>query len=169
MGKTRTIELTTEQRSALDQGYRKGKRHSFRFRCQMILLKSEKRSSVDIASILGCCEVVINTWLNRYEQEGFDGLQTRAGRARKPKLSLQNPLHLQKVKAEIANHPQSVKTVVANLNQDLDFQMHPDTLKRFFKKMATAFVGSGGASNQGNWQMKVPRKRNYQGNSGNCI
>lgn len=108
MGKTRIIELTDEQRAALEKGYRKGNNHAFRLRCQMVLLKSEKRSSVEISRIPGCCEVVINNWLTRFEQEGIQGLQTRAGRGRKPKLSTHNPVHLQKVKAEIALHPQSV-------------------------------------------------------------
>lgn len=161
MGKTRIIDLTDEQRAALEKGYRKGKNHAFRLRCQMILLKSEKRSSVEISRILGCCEVVINNWLTRFEQEGIQGLQTRAGRGRKPKLSTQNPVHLQKVKAEIASHPQSVKTVVAKLEQDLDLQMHPDTLKRFLKRLVTDSADSGGASNQGRWQMKERQKRNF--------
>ena len=67
MGKTRTIELTDQQREALEQGYRKGKNHAFRFRCQMVLLKTENRSSVEIAKILRYCEVVINNWLTRFE------------------------------------------------------------------------------------------------------
>ena len=160
MGKTRIIDLTDEQRTALEKPYRKGKNHAFRLPCQMILLKSEKRSSVEIAQILGCCEVVINRWLNRFEQEAITGLHTRAGRGRKPKLTTQNPIHLQKVKAEIANHPQSVKTVIAKLEEDLDLQMHPDTLKRFLKRLVIASVDSGGSSSQGRWQMKEPPKRN---------
>lgn len=161
MGKTRTIELTDEQRTALETGYRKGKSHAFGFRCRMVLLKSEKRSSVEIAEILGCCEVVINNWLTRFEREGIRGLQTRAGRGRKPKLNTQNPVHLQKVKAEIALHPQSVKTAVAKLEEDLDLQVHPDTLERFLKRLVTASVGSAGASDQGSWQMREPPKRNF--------
>ena len=160
MGKTRTIELTDQQRAALEIGYRKGKSHAFRLRCQMVLLKSEKRSLVEIAEILGCCEVVINNWLTRFEQEGIQGLHTRAGRGRKPKLSTQNLVHLQKVKAEIASHPQSVKTVVAKLEQDLDLQMHPDTLKRFLRSLVTDSADSGGVSNQGRWQMRGQPKRN---------
>lgn len=159
MGKIRTIELTDEQRTALENGYRKGKTHAFRYRCQMILLKSENRSSLEIAEIFGCCEVVVNRWLSRFEQKGIDGLQTRPGRGRKAKLSIQNPVHLQTVKAEIARHPQSVKTVVAKLEEDLDVQMHPDTLKRFLKSLVTDSVASAGASNQGNWQRKEPAKR----------
>lgn len=58
MGKTKVIELTAEQRAELEKGYRIGKSHCFRTRCQMILLKSEKRTSVEVAEILGCCEMV---------------------------------------------------------------------------------------------------------------
>ena len=158
MGKTRVIELTTEQRTVLENGHRKGTSHALRMRCQMVLLKSEQRSSLEVGKILGCCEIVINRWLNRYEVEGIKGLETRSGRGRKPRLSTQNPLHLQTVKAEIAKHPQSVKTVIATLEEELDLQMHPDTLKRFLKKMVTASVALERASNQGKWQKKESRK-----------
>lgn len=161
MGKTKVIELTTEQRVALENGYRKGPSHTFRVRCQMVLLKSEKRSSLEVSEILGYCEIVINRWLSRYEAEGMKGLATRAGRGRKPKLSTQNPEHLQKVKAEIALHPQSVKTVLAKLEEDLDVQMHPDTLKRFLKRLVIASAASERASNQGKWQRKESRKSDF--------
>lgn len=74
--------------------------------------------------------------------------------------TLPNPLHLQTVKAEIAKHPQSVKTVVAKLEEELDLAMHPDTLKRFLKKMVTVSAASVRASNQGRWQQKEPRRSN---------
>lgn len=125
MGKTKVIELCAEQRAALEKGYRKGTRHAFRTRCQMVLLKSERRSSVEVADVLGCCEIVVNNWLRRYEEEGIEGLKTRPGRGRKPKLSTQNPLHLQTVKAEIAKHPQAVKTVIARLDEELDLAISP--------------------------------------------
>jgi transposase len=160
MGKTKVIELSVEQRAALEKGYRTGSSHAFRLRCQMILLKSERRSSLEVANVLGCCEIVVNNWLSRYEAEGIEGLKTRPGRGRKPKLSTQNPLHLQTVKAEIAKHPQSVKTVVAKLEEELDLAMHPDTLKRFLKKMVTVSAASVRASNQGRWQQKEPRRSN---------
>jgi transposase len=161
MGKTKVIELTTEQRAALEKGYRRGISHAFRMRCQMVLLKSEQRSSLEVSNILGCCEMVVNSWLSRYEEEGIKGLETRPGRGRKPKLSTQNPLHLQTVKAKIARHPQSVKTVVAKLEEELNVAMHPDTLKRFLKKLVIASVASGRVSNQGRWQMKEARKKEF--------
>jgi transposase len=159
MGKTKVVELTSEQRAALEKGYRKGTSHALRLRCQMVLLKSERRSSLAVADVLGCCEIVVNNWLHRYEAEGIEGLQTRKGRGRKPKLSTQNPTHLRTVKAEIAKHPQSVKTVVAKLDEELELRMHPDTLKRFLKRLAIASVASAQASSHGRWQRSEPKKR----------
>lgn len=154
MGKTKVVELSLEQRAALEKGYRNGTSHAFRTRCQMVLLKSEKRSSLAVADVLGCCEIVVNNQLRRYQREGLEGLKTRVGRGRKPILSTQNPKHLQTVKAEIAKHPQSVKTVIAKLDEELDLAMHPDTLKRFLKKMAIASVAPAPASSRGRWQRK---------------
>ena len=158
MGKTKIVELTAEQRAELEKGYRTGKSHCFRLRCQMILLKSEKRTSVKVAEVLGCCEMVVNNWLVRYQAEGLAGLATRAGRGRPPILSQQNPDHLEKVAAEIKKHPNSVKTVVALLEKDLDLRMHPETLKRFLKKTSIGSVAPALGSNQSRW-LKTEKKR----------
>lgn len=159
MGKTKVIELTAEQRAELEKGYRTGKSHCFRVRCQTILLKSERRTSIEVAEVLGCCEMVVNNWLTRYEKEGINGLATRAGRGRPPILSQQNRSHLQKVEAEIKKHPNSVKTVVAALEADLDLAMHPETLKRFLKKTSIGSLAPAPGSNQGKWLKKEKKKK----------
>lgn len=159
MGKTKVVELAAEQRAELENGYRTGKSHCFRTRCQMVLLKSEKRTSVEVAEVLGCCEMVVNNWLVRYETEGMRGLATRAGRGRPPILSQQNPQHLQKVEAEIKKHPNSVKTVVAALEEDLNLLMHPETLKRFLKKTSIGSVERERGSSRGKWLRKEPKKK----------
>ncbi len=159
MGKTKVIELTAEQRAELEKGYRTGKSHCFRVRCQTILLKSEKRTSVDVADLLGCCEMVVNNWLSRYLKEGIQGLATRPGRGRPPILSSQNPVHLAKVKAEIKQHPNSVKTVIARLEEDLDLAMHPETLRRFLKKTSTGSVAPAPRSSRGKWVLSARKKK----------
>lgn len=159
MGKKKIVNLSAEQRAELEKGYRNGKSHTFRQRCQMILLKAENRTSLEVAEFLGVCEVVVNNWLKRFEAEGIKGLETRAGRGRPPILSQQNPEHLQKVKAEIKKHPNSVKTVVAALEDDLELQMHPETLKRFLKKMVTASVALERGLNRGKWVLSEPKKK----------
>lgn len=159
MGKKKIVELSVEQRAELEKGYRKGKSHTFRERCQMMLLKSENRTSKEVAEILGCCEVAVNNWLKRYQSEGIKGLETRAGRGRPPILSQQNAEHLRKVETQIKKHPNSVKTVVAQLEEDLDLKMHPETLKRFLKKMVTDSVEQERGSSRGRWVLKEPRKK----------
>jgi hypothetical protein len=69
--------LTIEQRAAIENGYRKGTSHAFRRRCQMVLLKSEQRSSAEVGNILSCRGVLVNNWLSRYEEECIKGLETR--------------------------------------------------------------------------------------------
>ncbi len=159
MGKTKVIEMNDEQRSELEKGYRTGKSHTFRLRCQMVLLKSEKRTSVEVAEVLGCCEMAVNNWLARYLSEGVKGLATRAGRGRPPILSSQNPVHLAKVKAEIKRHPNSVKTVVARLEEELDLAMHPETLRRFLKKTSIGSAAPAPGLSRGRWFRKEPTKR----------
>ena len=151
--------MSAEQRAELEKGYRTGKSHTFRTRCQMILLKAEDRTSTEVGKIIDCCEVVVNNWLKRFEAEGIKGLETRAGRGRPPILSQQNPEHLQKVAAEIKEHPNSVKTVIAKLEEELGLEMSPDTLKRFLKKMVIASVGQERGSNHGRWVLSEPKKK----------
>lgn len=159
MGKKKRVQLSDEQRTELEKGYRSGKSHAFRQRCQMILLKSENRSSLEVAGIMGCCEVVVNTWQKRFETASIDGLFTRPGRGRPPILSQQNPEHIRKVREEIKQHPNSVKSVVARLEEDLDLAMHPETLKRFLKKMVIASVEHERGLNPGRWLRSEPKKK----------
>lgn len=135
MGKTKVIELTNEQRQELENGYRNGKSHSFRQRCQIVLLKSEKRTSLEITSILGCCEMVVNNWLVRYEAEGVKGLQTRKGRGRK---SILQATDLKHVKEAVKESRQRISKVRAELEKSLEKQFSVSTLKRFLKKTVDA-------------------------------
>ena len=43
----------------------------------MILLKSESKRSEEVAEQLGCCEVVVNKWLKRYEKGEIQELKTK--------------------------------------------------------------------------------------------
>lgn len=159
MGKIKVIELTDEQRSGLEKGYKNGESHAFRQRCQMILLKSEERTSSEIADILGCCEMAVNNWVKRFEEEGVEGLKTRPGRGRPAILSNQNPEHLKRVEAEVRKHPNSLKTVLGNLEEELDLEMSEETLRRFLKKTVTDSVVSGKASSRGRWVYVGKKKK----------
>ena len=134
MGKIRKIALSEQERTVLLAGYRQGKSSAFRQRCHMILLKSEGRTSQDVAAILGSNLVSVNNWLTRYEQEGIAGLSTRPGRGRKPIL---DPLNdEEKVREVVQQERQRLKRAKLILEEELDKQFSEKTLKRFLKELA---------------------------------
>ena len=135
MGKTKVVELTKAQRAELDNGYRNGKTHSFRQRCQIVLLKSEKRTSIQVVSILGGCEMTVNNWLTRYEKEGIEGLRTKPGRGRKAILQTDD---LERVKEAVKQSRQRISLARAELETSLGKEFSESSLKRFLKKTLAA-------------------------------
>lgn len=135
MGKTKVIELTKAQREELENGYRSGKTHSFRQRCQMVLLKSEKRTSSEVVGILGSCEMTVNNWLNRFESEGIEGLKTKPGRGRKAILQ---PADLEQVKEAVKDSRQRISLARIELEESLGKEFSNSSLKRFLKKTLAA-------------------------------
>ena len=111
-------------------------------RCQMILLKSERRTAVEIAGLLGCCEVVVNNWLKRYESEGIEGLRTKPGRGRKPVLDAEKDLP--SVKAAVAANRQRLSLARAELEAELGKSFSTKTLARYIKNMVLAINESHG-------------------------
>ncbi len=133
MGKIRTIELTVEQQQALQAGYQLGETHVFRRRCQLVLLKSEGRTSKDISYIIKMNEISINNWLNRYQSEGIEGLTTKPGRGRKPLLS--QTTDASKIKQAVQKECQRLSQAKAVLEEELNKQFSLKTLKRFLKRL----------------------------------
>lgn len=136
MAKIKAIELTEEERAALETGWRHGASHAFRQRCQMILLKSQRLPSNEVARQVGCCEVVVNTWLKRYQTHRIDGLKTRQGRGRRP--ILQQKTDLEAVRRAVQKNRQRVSLAKAELQEELGKEFSTLTLKRFLKKTAAA-------------------------------
>ncbi|MDQ3635033.1 MAG: helix-turn-helix domain-containing protein [Acidobacteriota bacterium] len=135
MGKIKVIELTKKQCEALENGYRHGTTHSFRQRCQMVLLKSEKRTSSEVVAILGGCEMTVNNWLNRYVAEGIKGLQTKPGRGRKAILQATD---LEQVKEAVKRSRQKISVARVELEETLGKEFSNSSLKRYLKKTLAA-------------------------------
>jgi len=136
MGKTKVIQLSDEQRQELTDGHRSGKSHAFRERCQMILLKSEKRTSREIARLLGCHKITVGEWVKRFEAEGVKGLETRPGRGRR--AILQASTDLKRVRAAVERSRQRISLAKAELEAELQKPFSTTTLKRFLKKTTVA-------------------------------
>ena len=130
--KVKSIELTIYQRAELEKGYKTG-RSIISKRCHMILLKSESKSSREVASLLRTNEVSVNQWLARYKEQGIEGLETKTGQGRKPILNKETDE--QKVKAAVQKERQRLKLAKAELESALDKQFSLKTLKRFLKKL----------------------------------
>ena len=80
MAKIKTVALSELERTEPQKGWRDGATFGYRQRCQIILRKADCRTSKQVAKEVGCCEVVVNRWLNRYQEQGISGLVIRAGR-----------------------------------------------------------------------------------------
>jgi transposase len=131
MGRVNTPILSESSKLALEQGLKMGKTHSFRTRCQVILLKSTGRKSIEVGEITGMTYVSVNSWVKRYNELGIDGLQTKPGRGPKPKLSkdADKDAILESVKA----HRQRIQTAKAEWEQKTGKSVSLSTLKSFLK------------------------------------
>ena len=138
------LKISESQKQELEKHYQQGKTHALRKRCQMMLLKHQGMKSIDVAKILGCCEVVVNTWTQRYEAEGIQGLQTKPGRGRKPILN--NQEDLLQVKAAIRANRQRLSVAKAELEQALGKEFSIFTLQRYIKKVVVAINASENVS-----------------------
>ena len=132
MAKIKSVSLTPEQQEALEKASRHGKSYSFRQPCLMVLLKSQSRTSKDVAQQVGCCEVVVNTWMKRYQELGMEGLKTKAGRGRKSILQADTDL------AAVQSSRQRISLAKTELQQELGKEFLQLTLRRFLKKTVAA-------------------------------
>jgi transposase len=133
MGRVNTPILSESAKLALEQGLKTGKTHTFRTRCQVILLKSTGRNSKEVGEITGMTYVSVNSWVKRYKDLGIDGLQTQAGRGPKRKLSKETDKEsiLESIKA----HRQRIQTAKAEWEQKSGKSVSLSTLKSFLKAL----------------------------------
>ena len=134
--KIRIIELSAEELHLLQQEYSKGSGHALRKRCHVVLLKAEGRSSKDIGCIVEMHEVSVNNWLNRYEAERIAGLNTKAGRGRKPLLDEQQDAPI--LREMITEERQGLKQAKELVEEKLNKRFSAKTLKRFLKSLTAA-------------------------------
>lgn len=130
--------LSEAERAALRAGYKQGKSHQFRARCQAILLSAQGYSAQALSSLLQVRELSIYKWFNRFEAGGVPALRNQPGRGRKPLLCIENQVHRQMVSKHIEQDPQRLKVAKAQIEAQLGEPLSESTLKRFLKSLATA-------------------------------
>jgi transposase len=133
MGRVNTPSLTSAQIRELELGLKNGKSHSFRMRCQSILLKSEGLTSKDVGKITGMCNVSVDTWVKRYKFEGISGLTTKPGRGRKAIIEEQDK---DAILSAIKANRQRMQTAKAEWERQSGKKVCNNTFKSFFKSLA---------------------------------
>ena len=133
MGRVNTPLLTEADKAGLENGQKTGTTHAFRTRCHVLLLKATGRTSTEVGKITGMSDVSVNAWVKRYNAFGVEGLKTRAGRGRKPLLTVaaDKETVLQSVKA----NRQRIQTAKAEWEQQSGKSVSLSTLKSFLKAL----------------------------------
>jgi len=130
----RYISLTDLQRSELLDGYKTGKKSTYRQRCHIILLSDKGKTIDEIAEIMDVTRQTIGNWFSRYEELGCAGLHTATGGGRPPIFRINNQQETERIKAIVAKHPQQLKQAIPEIEKELNKSFSKETLKRFLKK-----------------------------------
>lgn len=133
MGRVNTPILSESSKLALEQGLKTGKTHTFRTRCQIILLKSTGRNSKEVGEITGMTYVSVNSWVKRYKTLGIDGLQTQSGRG--PKRKLNKETDKESILESVKANRQRIQTAKAEWEQKSGKSVSLSTLKSFLKAL----------------------------------
>jgi transposase len=130
MSRVNTPQLSSRDRLLLESGLKQGDSHCFRNRCQVLLLKSEGRSSKDVGLITGMSHVSVNSWVKRFKAEGIFGLHNKPGQGRKPVLDSEDKQGLLEA---VKNHRQRLQTAKAEWEASRGKSISDSTLRRFLK------------------------------------
>jgi transposase len=148
MSRVNTPELSAEDRNLLEKGHKNGKTHAFRKRCQVILLKSEGRTSKSVGSIVKMSNMSVDAWVRRYKVEGIEGLHTKPGRGRKPLLNKETDQ--ESILAAVKSNRQRVDMAKAEWEAAQGGKtVSRDVFRRFLKALAegTNEFGAGASEN----------------------
>ena len=133
MGRVNTPILTEESQIELETLFKKSNSHSFRKRCQTILLKADGRHSKDVGLIVGMSHVSVNSWLKRYKTDGISGLLIKSGRGRKPIIDKDTDEI--GVLAIARKHRQRLQTAKAEWEENSGKSVSRATFRRFLKSL----------------------------------
>lgn len=128
------LELSEADNIALEEGYRYSSKASYSRRCHIVLLKSKKYSSKQIAEIFGITDQSVNNWIRRFESKGLEGLTTKKGQGR-PRI-LDKIQDAEKVKKIVKTERQRLKLAKSELENELGKEFSMKTLTRFLKLLA---------------------------------
>lgn len=102
-----------------------------RIRANAVLLSYQKQSIQMIAIVCGVCRQTISIWLKNWESNGLCGLIDKPGRGRRKKISTEA---IPKVLDMVTANPRSLKSVLNQVEAELNVKVSLSTLKRLCRK-----------------------------------
>jgi len=153
--------------STMSDNSRKGgfqnTRHIWLKICQRLfshsLLSHQGHTIAQLTELFKVHRVTIYEWFNLWESGGIEALHKKPGQGRRPKLSPTNPQHVERARVLVENERQNLKAVVAQLSAELNIEMHPGTLKRFLKNLATLSEDSANVSKRVRTRVSTMKER----------
>ena len=142
MGRLIRLELSEGEHRELVWGQAYGTTPSYRTRCSIVLLKAQGRSNAKIAAELGVCELSVNGWVRRFQNERILGLSTSRGQGRKAILQEGD---LERVREVVSQHRPRLSVAKAELESELGKSFCQKTLERFVKKTVADTSGFAAA------------------------
>jgi len=139
MGRVLNISITTEQRIELEKFHKLSDNHVLRQRCQIILLKSANRKTLDICEIVGIkSQNQVNRWINRYKSDylqlGINSLRNIEGQGRKPVFDVKTEAEI--IQKVVKTERQKLDNAKVILEKELNKSFNIKTLKNFLKALA---------------------------------
>ena len=71
--------LTDAEIAHLEAGWKEGKSHDFRNRCQCILLSHQGYDAAQLSSIYAVTIYTIYDWIKKWKKDGIEGIKTKSG------------------------------------------------------------------------------------------
>ena len=124
-------KLTPDEIITLNEMHKNHPLHLTRKRSHAILLSAEDYSVPMICSIYNVCRQTVSTWLSKWEEQGLVGLVDLPGRGRHSILTEEQKI---KVIEQVRKTPRSLKTVLSDLQAELNITLSIDTLKDICKR-----------------------------------
>jgi transposase len=129
-------EITKEEIKMLEAGWKDGKSHAFRNRCQCILLSNKGNDVEELSKIFSVTKETIYEWLKAWKKDGIIGITTKSGQGRIPILSVTNEKHVKVVENAAKQAAEKGINMTEEIVNKLDLKdvFSKRTLRRFLKK-----------------------------------
>lgn len=132
MGRVNTPQISKEERFELENLLKKSDNYTLRKRCQVVILKSEGRDSLDVGKIVDLKPHAVNNWVNRYKKYGIDGLTTVKGQGRKPVLTV---IDKTSIKEAVQENRQRISVAKSEWEASTGKEVGASSFRRFLKSL----------------------------------